>query len=276
MKTFLLLPVLFLVYSCKPFVTTPESNTDSPAVIYAREDSIMRQQFGNQMVDNCNNIIKLIRANDIERFSKLLPYPIDYNCGMPIKNSEEFIAAYKTHFKSLSAVFNKKPLHVNENTLYYLNGRVYFLGFIMCYDGSIQSFNLPLTDCTEEQRNARLTDSLELYKPLGGYITNLLMCSTDSFLLRIDIVNGTLSSGKMRLSIWPSTSNLSKKPLAVLYSESNQNFGSLDLWHYTFTNNETTYTLQRKTPCGQDNGEQVWLTVSHNKEEQKYKCKRLY
>ncbi len=252
----------------------PEERNDSLSVIYNHEDSILRLTFGNETVEKCNNILRLIKANHIDSLAGLMPYPIDYECASSITNKREFIAAYRAYFDSLSLAFKTNEVRVDETNLYYLSGHIYFLGFILCGNGEIGTFYQPTNDCIAALRKKQLEDSLYLYKRLQAYERNLVSCYCDSYLIRVDVLSQNLNQSRLRLCLWAQRKSISTKPEKEVYlTVQSVNFGSLDLWHYSFKHGGITYEIERRSPCGEDNGEQIWLSVKSKDDiEQNYKC----
>ncbi len=257
-------------------ITNDNIKNDSLTQIHTAEDSLIRLAFSDETVDKCNAIIRLISNNDINGIADLMPYPLNYQC-LIIRNKTEFITTYKGYFDSLSIEFNRHPVRVNASTLYTLAGQVHFLNFTLCARNQISSVYLWLPpDCNQKVLRQQWRDSLLLYKPLQGFRQNILMCKTDSLVLRIDLLNAEIGKFQLRLAIWPVNASLSQKPDVVLITEqTNQNFGSLDLWQYSFTNEGASYRIAKHLTCGTDNGEQIVLSVITGSKVNQYRCERL-
>ncbi len=225
------------------------------------------------LVEKSQRIITYIQDNKIDSLASLMPYPFRNGYFNLISNKTEFVRDYKSFFDSLSIEFKKSSVDVNDSTLFFLGGRLYLLGlFTLCDEGTIQTILVSTHNLPAERSQWISEDTLHLYPKLRDLVQNNARCSTDSFLVRLD-----MTDAGMRLALWERNKSMLQKPTIIAYAApSSGGSGSLGLYTYTFMNDTTTYKLYNKLPCGRNNGAELWLSVvKPNAPLKNFRCKDM-
>lgn len=229
--------------------------------------------YPKSILQKSQRIINLIEENEIDSLANLMPYPFRNGYFKLISNKAEFVHDYKSFFDSLSIVFKKSKVSINDTTLYFLGGHLYLLGlFTLCDEGTIQTVLISTHNLPAERAAWVVEDTLHLYPKLRSILQNNVRCSTDSFLLRLD-----MTEAGMRLTLWERNKSMLQKPTVMAYTNAaSGGLGSLGLYTYAFIEGTATYKIYNKLTCGKNNGEELWLSVAKpNMPVKKYRCKDL-
>ncbi len=100
---------------------------------------------------------------------------------------------------------------------------------------------LEITKKENEQNNVQNKKVVrEIYNAESGVSMNLILCKNEKFTIRID----RLDNEDLRYLTWNKPNKTDSKPDLVLYNGTIEKQGTMGGYHYTFKNNEWTYTIE--------------------------------
>ena len=188
-------------------------------------------------------LTELIRNNYVQQLAELIEYPLERQNPIPdIQSKEEFILHYPVLFDSdfklkLTTVkFNTNNTIDRSNGFGLLNGEIWLNS-----NGKIIAINQHSAAELELIKDLTYEISTLVHPSVHQWKKNILVCETDKFLIRIDM----LEDDSLRYVSWSNNKGIKEKPDLVLLNGKREFHGTSGGETYSFTNSGWRYELDK-------------------------------
>jgi hypothetical protein len=214
-----------------------------------------------------NNIIKLIKQDDINQLANFIQFPIDRPDPIPnIYSKESFIlyyptlfdSAFKSIFLDTMQMFDDMRVDIYTYHVGFHHGDLYLND-----NGIITSINY--TSPTEKNLIKALNNEANSLMPVTKCKELLLVLKSENFTIRIDL----MEDNSARYISWSSPKKISDKPDLILLNGTYEYQGNMGSVTYTFRNGEWTYIVDYVAICGSDIDCGYYLRLYQNDIEKK-------
>lgn len=213
-----------------------------------------------ERLSQLETLVDLIKHDRIQELADRAKFPIKRPNPIPdLKTKEQFILYYPVLFDSIfkekltTATFN------DSNTIDRYNGFGLFRGDIwLSDDGGIMTINYNSPQELDLQRKLHLETEHKIHPSIADWEKNVLVCQTDRYLIRIDIMDNS----ELRYISWNKPKQITDEPDLVLFDGEEKFQGSMGGVTYTFENGKWTYEIDRVAMAESDEKLGLYLRVS--------------
>jgi hypothetical protein len=224
--------------------------------------------------EQLETIIDLVRNDQIIELSKKILYPIKRQNPLPdIETREEFILYYPILFDSIFKAKLTNTKFDSTNTINHYTGFGLFRGDIWLYDnGDIMTINYQSSKELELLNKLHTEIEEKIHKSVSNWKKNILVCETDKFLIRVDL----LENNDLRYISWNKPKKITDKPDLILLKGVQEFQGTMGGVTYTFQNQDWTYQIDRVEMAETDDKLGLYLRLYQNGiEKASYKTKEI-
>jgi hypothetical protein len=224
-------------------------------------------------------LVKLINDDNLLELANLVQYPLHRANPIPnISSTQEFIAyaplLFDAAFKIKLSSYKDSDIF-EHHFLYGLVGGKFNGDIWINDDGKIVAINTH--SAKEEALQQRLTKEIQnrIYQTVKEWKRNLIVCETDKFLIRVDI----MEDDEFRYVSWSKPKKINDKPDLIVFKGVQDFQGTMGGVSYTFKNDGYYYQIDQRDMAESDDDVGLFLKLYKTKEDLenekvfiRYKC----